>query len=142
TMAFNVVSRGRKHFNKRERAVVELCRYQSYLLGLPEDLLPDSPQEIFDTMLTYAGTLRDGYDDETCGELVRSTMGAYLPTDKSLKGQIYNQFEKSFSKVFFTRVFLEGYEPSRAKKMGVKPSPLDYALFAATSAYIMPRLIA
>ncbi|HVK98651.1 MAG TPA: hypothetical protein VM553_02520, partial [Dongiaceae bacterium] len=29
TMAFNVVERGRKQFNKRERAVVELCRYQS-----------------------------------------------------------------------------------------------------------------
>ncbi|HEX4938874.1 MAG TPA: oxygenase MpaB family protein, partial [Candidatus Kapabacteria bacterium] len=142
TMAFNVVQRGRKHFNKRERAVVELCRYQSYLLGLPEDLLPDTPQGIVDTMLTYAGTLRDGYDDETCGELVRSTMSAYLPPDKSLKNQIYNQFEKSFSKVFFGRVFLAGYEKSRADMMGVKPTPLDYALFVATSAYVMPQMLA
>ncbi len=142
TMAFDVVQRGRKHFNKRERAVVELCRYQSYLLGLPEDLLPDTPLGIVDTMLTYAGTLRDGYDDETCGELVRSTMSAYLPPDKSLKNQIYNQFEKSFSKVFFGRVFLAGYEKSRADMMGVKPTPLDYALFAATSAYVMPQMLA
>lgn len=142
TMAFNVVQRGRKHFNKRERAVVELCRYQSYLLGLPEDLLPESPRDIFDTMLTYAATLRDGYDDETCGELIRSTMAAYLPTDKSLKGKIYNQFEKSFSKVFFTRVFLSEYESSRAEMMGVKPTPIDYALFAATGAFILPRVAA
>ena len=142
TMAFNVVQRRRNSFNKRERAVVELCRYQSYLLGLPEDLLPDTPRGIVDTMLTYAGTLRDGYDDETCGELVRTTMGAYLPTDKSLKGQIYNQFEKSFSKVFFTRVFLADYERSRAEMMGVKPTPLDYALFAATSAFLLPQVAA
>lgn len=142
TMAFNLVRQRRKQFNKRERAVVELCRYQSYLLGLPEDLLPESPQGIVDTMLTYAGTLRDGYDDETCGELVRTTMGAYLPTDKSLKGQIYNRFEKSFSKVFFSRVFLADYERSRAEMMGVKPTALDYALFAATSAFVMPQMLA
>lgn len=140
TLAFNVVERGRRHFNKYERAVVELCRYQSYLLGLPEDLLPDSPQAIVDTMLTYAGTLRDGYDDATCGELIRSTMGAYLPPDQSLKNRIFNEFEKSFSKVFFSRVFLAGYEKSRAEKMGVKPSPLDYALFAATGAYVFPQM--
>lgn len=142
TTAFAVVGKGRKHFNKRERAIVELCRYQSYLLGLPEDLLPDSPQAIVDTMLTYSATLRDGYDDETCGDLVRSTMGAYLPADKSLKNQIYNRFEKSFSKVFFTKVFLSGDDQSRAELMGVKPTPVDYALFAATNLYVLPRLIA
>lgn len=140
--AFNVVRRGRTHFTRRERAIVELCRYQSYLLGLPEDLLPDTPREIFDTMLTYAGTLRDGYDDSTCGELVRSTMGAYLPTDKSLKSRIYNTFERSFSKVFFTRVFLLGDDKSRARQMGVQPSLLDYALFAATNAWVVPNVAA
>ncbi len=142
TTAFAVVAKGRKHFNKRERAIVELCRYQSYLLGLPEDLLPDTPQGIVDTMLTYAATLRDGYDDETCGSLVRSTMGAYLPTDKSLRSQIYNRFERSFSKVFFTRVFLSGSDQGRAELMGVKPSLVDYALFAATNLYVLPRMVA
>jgi hypothetical protein len=142
TTAFNVVRQRRKSFTKRERAIVELCRYQSYLLGLPEDLLPDSPRGIVDTMLTYAGTLRDGYDDETCGELVRSTMGAYLPTDKSLKSKIFNQFEKSFSKVFFTRVFLTDYEKSRAEQMGVKPTPLDYAKFVAAGAFLLPQVVA
>ncbi len=139
--AFDVIKKGRKQFNKRERAIVELCRYQSYLLGLPEDLLPDTPQAIVDTMLTYSATLRDGYDDETCGELVRSTMGAYLPQDKSWRGQIYNRFERSFSKVFFTQVFLREDTKSKAKLMGVKPSPIDYALFAATNLYVMPRML-
>lgn len=140
--AFEVVRKGRKHFNRRERAIVELCRYQSYLLGLPEDLLPDTPQAIVDTMLTYGATLRDGFDDETCGELVRTTMSAYLPQDKSLRSQIYNRFEKSFSKVFFTRVFLMGGSGYKADIMGVKPSALDYALFAATNLYVLPRLMA
>ncbi|HVK99323.1 MAG TPA: hypothetical protein VM553_05890, partial [Dongiaceae bacterium] len=34
------------------------------------------------------------------------------------------------------------YERSRADMMGVKPTPLDYALFAATSAYVMPQVLA
>lgn len=140
--AFDVVRKGRKHFDKRERAIVELCRYQSYLLGLPEDLLPETPQAIFDTMVTYAGTLRDGYDDETCGELVRSTMSAYLPPDKSFKSRIYNEFERSFSKVFFTRVFLNDGTQDRAKRMGVQPSLRDYAMFAGANLYVMPRLLA
>ncbi len=140
--AFEVVKSGRKRFNKRERAVVELCRYQSFLLGLPQDLLPDTPQAIFDTMLTYAGTLRDGYDDSTCGELVRSTMGAYLPQDKTFLNRLYNHVEKSFSKVFFTRAFLSEDTENRAEIMGVKPSLYDYALFAGANAFVMPALIA
>lgn len=141
TMAFNLVKRGRKHFNKRERAVVELNRYQSYLLGLPEDLLPDTPLDIVKTMTMYSATLRDGYDDATCGELVRSTMAGYLPQDRSIKSQIFDQLERSFSKVFFTQVFLSGFESSRARQMGVKPTPADYLRFVAAGAIISPRLL-
>lgn len=139
--AFEVIKKGRKHFSRSERAVVEFCRYQSYLLGLPEDLLPDTPQAIFDTMLTYSATLRDGYDDTTCGELVRSTMGAYLPQDRSLKNQLYNHVEKSFSKVFFTRVFLSEDNQNRAERMGVKPTPIDYALFAGANLFVLPQML-
>lgn len=142
TTAFAVIKSGRTKFNKRERAIVELCRYQSYLLGLPEDLLPDTPQAILDTMITYSGTLRDGYDDETCGELVRSTMAAFLPREKNLRTQIHNTFEKGFAKVFFTRVFLSEDGLGRADLMGVKPSPIDYALFAATGAFVFPQVVA
>ena len=138
--AFNIVRKGKNKFTPQERAVVELCRYQSYLLGLPEDLLRDTPQEIFDTMLLYAGTLRDGYDDETCGELVRSTMSAYRPKDKSLRSRIFNEAEKGFSKVFFTRTFLRGSDKSMAKQMGVYPNLFDYALFVGSNLYILPRL--
>jgi len=140
--AFKAVRQGRKEFTRQERAIVELCRYQSYLLGLPEDLLPETPREIFDAMMTYGGTLRDGYDDDTCGALVRSTMAAYLPPDKSIRSQVFNTFEKSFAKVFFSRVFLIGDESGKAKKMGVQPSIKDYLFFAASNLYILPRMTA
>lgn len=140
--AFQVIRSGGTRFNHRQRAIAELCRYQSYLLGLPEDLLPASPQGIFDRMITYAGTLRDGYDDATCGRLVRSTMSAYRPNDKRLPSRLYNRIETSFSKVFFRRVFLQGGDKYKASMMGVEPTPLDYAIFAAANSVIMPQLTA
>ena len=140
--AFNVVSSGRKTFNERERAVVELCRYQCYLLGLPEDLLPATPQEILDVMMTYAATLRDGYDDATCGALVRATMSGYRPKDKSLKSQIYNACEKSFATVFFQRAFLSDTDKPVAKMMGVEANWWDYLLFIAVQCYVLPKIVA
>jgi len=136
--AFKVVREGRDTFTRREQGIIEFCRYQCYLLGLPEDLLPNTPRGIFDMMLTYAGTLRDGYDDDTNGALVRSTMGAYLPADESLRSQVFNTFEKSFSKVFFKNTF---QVPSdKARRMGAMPNVFDYALFAASNLYILPRM--
>lgn len=138
--AFAVIRTGRRHFSRQQRATAELCRYQSYLLGLPEELLPAEPREIFDTMLAYAATLRDGYDDATCGRMVRSTMAAYRPQDKSIRSRVYNRVETSYSKVFFRRMFLRGQDKYKAAMMGVEPTPLDYLLFAVANGYILPRL--
>ncbi|HET8707401.1 MAG TPA: oxygenase MpaB family protein, partial [Pseudomonadales bacterium] len=140
--AFKCVRAGRDTFTDQERAIVELNRYQCYLLGLPEDLLPDTPRGIFNAMVTYASTLRDGYDDNTLGELVRSTMKAYLPQDHRLQSRVKNMFERSFAKVFFNRAFLTGSLKKKAKLMRVQPSPLDYALFAAVGLYVFPRVAA
>lgn len=140
--SYAIVQSGKKAFNRQQRATAELCRYQSYLLGLPEDLLPAEPYEIFDRMVTYAGTLRDGYDDATCGRMVRATVKAYRPQDKSIKSRIYNQVETSFSKVFFRRMFLRGDDKYKAHMMGVEPTPFDYLLFAVANGYVMPRLTA
>ena len=38
--AFRALRKGRKQFTANERAIVELSRYQCFLLGLPEELLP------------------------------------------------------------------------------------------------------
>ncbi len=138
--AFAVVRAGRDRFTRREQGIVEFCRYQCYLLGLPEDLLPNTPRGIFDAMLTYAATLRDGYDDETNGALVRSTMAAYLPPDETLRSRAFNTVEKGFSKVFFRHTFQ--VPRNKARQMGVLPSLLDYGLFAAGNLYVLPRMAA
>ncbi|MBV1880210.1 MAG: DUF2236 domain-containing protein [Pseudomonadales bacterium] len=137
--AFKVIQQGRKRFTRAERGLVELCRYQSYLLGLPEELLPDTPREIFNIMLTYSSTLREGFDDAVGGELVRATMAGYRPRDKSFKSKIYNEIEKSFSRVFFHQVFTSMTGKPYAKIMGVEADLKDYALFAA-NCYILPQM--
>ncbi|WP_163580149.1 oxygenase MpaB family protein, partial [Klebsiella pneumoniae] len=43
-LAQKVLSEGRTQFTAEERARVELARYRCFLLGLPEDLLSDTPQ--------------------------------------------------------------------------------------------------
>lgn len=138
--AYNRVRKGNHRFTSQERATVELCRYQSYLLGLPEDLLPDTPDGIFGEMLTYASTLRDGYDDSILGDMIRSTMDAYRPEDKGWKGQLLNSAEVGFAKVFFSNTFLRGSDKYKAKRMGVKPTLQDYAYFVGTSLYVLPQL--
>lgn len=137
--AFRVIEAGRKKFTRREQSIVEMSRYQCYLLGLPEDLLPNTPNEIYEAMLTYAATLRDGFDDETNGELVRHTMAPTMKPDDTLLNRTFNRVEKGFAKVFFTRTFQ--VSNSRAKLMGVAPMLSDYALFGAANLFVLPRLI-
>jgi hypothetical protein len=128
----------KRGFTTRERAIVEHCRHQCFLLGLPDDLLHETPQDVFDAMVLYAATLRDGYDDATNGELVRATMKAYLPNDRTLKSQSLNLIERSISKVFFKQVFRVPSE--KARQMGVVPNPIDYGIFAVFQAYLTPLL--
>lgn len=128
----------KRPFTRRERAVVELCRHQCFLLGLPEDLLLETPTDIFEAMLTYTATLRDGYDDTTNGALVRSTMSAYLPADKSMKSQVFDVVERSVSKVFFKHTFR--VPDAKARQMGVVPSAFDYGVFAAFHLYALPQM--
>ena len=46
------------------RARVDLARYHGYLLGLPQELLGDTPQSIVDFMLTRFAALRKGFDGD------------------------------------------------------------------------------
>jgi hypothetical protein len=137
--AYRAVSE-KRGFTRRERAVVEHCRHQCFLLGLPPDLLLETPQDIFESMLVYSATLRDGYDDATNGELVRATMAAYLPESHELPGRVLNAIERSISKVFFRHTFRVPRD--KVQQMGVSATPLDYAIFAAFQAYVWPSLYA
>jgi hypothetical protein len=130
----------KRGFTRRERAVVELCRHQCFLLGLPPELLLETPEDIFESMLVYTATLRDGYDDATNGALVRATMAAYLPESHELPGRIQNAVERSISKVFFRHTFR--VPTDKVRLMGMVPTPLDYAIFTAFQAYVWPTLFA
>ncbi|MEE2732343.1 MAG: oxygenase MpaB family protein [Pseudomonadota bacterium] len=139
-VARKAIKRKSKKFTQRERAVVEFCRYQSYLLGLPEELLPGTPEGIIEVIMTYFGTLRDGYDDETCGALARATMEAYRPQDKSLRSRIYNSFECSFSRVYFEWLFPGSGKGSMAKQMGIESGIMDYVRFFLVAIYLAPKV--
>lgn len=135
-MAEKLLEQGRTSFNAEERARVELARYRCYLLGLPEDLLADNPQDVVRIWCTRSATLRYEYDDAICGRLLRATMEAELSKDRTLPGRVFRRLERSFSRVFFVNTFLKGDE-GRAAEVGVPVGPKDKALYAATMAAII-----
>ena len=134
-----VVRAGRTEFDADERAQIETARYRCFLLGLPEELLPADPSGLLKVFLARAATLRKGYDDATCGELVRATMSAYLRPDRSLRNRVAESFERSFSTAFFIKVFLDG-DTEQAAAMGVSMSAADKARVAAAAPLIYGRL--
>lgn len=117
-LAFQAIREGREEFTPQEQARIEIARYRCFLLGLPEELLGETPREITRLMLARQATLRNAFDDETCGALVRGTMHTQLSHDQSLGGKIDRLLERGFSKAFFIRQFLQG-DKKRAKEMGV-----------------------
>lgn len=137
--AAEVVRAGGTEFDADGRALIEMSRYRCFLLGLPEELLPTDPHGIIKVFLARAATLRKGFDDTTCGELVRATMGAYLRPDRSIRNQVAESFERSFSTAFFIKVFLEG-DDERAAEMGVRLTPIDTAKVALAAPFIIGRV--
>ncbi|HVY89279.1 MAG TPA: oxygenase MpaB family protein, partial [Hyphomonadaceae bacterium] len=131
-LAFKIVGKGRFEYTAEERARVELSRYRCFLLGLPEELVPATPKEMVDVMMMYDQTLRKGFDDATCGELVRATMAAYLPSDQTFGSKVFDRIERSFSKIFFLLSFM-GRDAKKARAMGVKINAWDWAVFVACS---------
>lgn len=126
-----VLAKGRTDFNRLERGRVELARYRCYLLGLPEDLLADTPQEIVRIWRTRSATLRYEYDDAVCGGLLRATMEAELSQDRSPLGRIERRLERSASRVFFVKAFLNG-DAGRAADVGVPVGRRDHLIYGAT----------
>jgi hypothetical protein len=125
--AFRIIGEGRRTYTPAERAQVELARYRCFLLGLPEDLLADTPEGVVRMMTARNTTLRDGFDDETCGPLIRATLAAYLPTDRSLVNQVYDLLERRFAKLVFVKHFLGG-KHDIAEKIGVPIGNVDMAI--------------
>lgn len=131
--AQRTLAKGRSAFSEQDRAQTELARYRCHLLGLPEALLPDTPQAMVDVMLTRHATLRRAFDDATCGALLRATMAADLARPGSLFERFRSRAEPSAAKVFFVRNYLSG-DKERAARMGVTLRAGDYRWSAAALA--------
>ncbi|MBH1943111.1 DUF2236 domain-containing protein [Erythrobacter sp. YJ-T3-07] len=139
-MASDALRQGRD-FTSDERARIEIARYRCFLLGLPRELLGETPQQILRLMLARQATLRADFDDATCGMLVRGTLEAELSHDDTPIGRIDRELERSFARAFFIRHFLKG-DTARAKAMGVRYSMRDrkFAVFAAARIFSQLRL--
>ncbi len=123
-MSARLLRKGQTEFTPEQRASVELSRYRCFLLGLPENLLGDTPQEIVDLLIARHISLREGYDDETCGALVRGTMAADLFDTSSFTGRRHAWLENGFSKFVLIKSFLGG-DTQRAASIGITFSPSE-----------------
>lgn len=140
-LSYRLIAEGRTEFTPDERAVVEFARYRCRLLGLPEALLPATPQGIVDIMNVRAATLRAGFDDRTCGNLVRATMAADLWEGDGPALRLFRRVEKSFSRVFFLKNFM-GNDRAATKAVGVTVSVGDLALAGLAGLWIAGTMTA
>ena len=118
--ALEVKKQGRDDFTPDERAKVEVARYRSYLLGVPEELLPDTVDGIIEIMMARSATLRRKFEDETCGALVRGTMEAEMPFRNTFLGWL----EPSLARLYLMNVYLHG-DPKAAAEIGVQVTTAD-----------------
>jgi hypothetical protein len=128
-IARKALRQGRTAFTPAERAHAELARYRCFLLGLPKDLLADTPQAIVDLLLTRHATLRKGFDDN-CAALVHAMLTADLTSDHSVRGRLHTWLERGFAKVYFVANLVRGGK-SAAAKVGVQVGLADYIAAAA-----------
>jgi hypothetical protein len=139
-LAQKALRQGRSTFTPAERARVDLARYRGFLLGLPQELLCDTPQSIVELMLTRFATLRKGFD-ETCRALVAATMTADLAPDHSLSSRMNAWMERGFSKLFFVTKSMRG-DKHAAAGVGVCLGISDYLGAAAAAIMITSRMTA
>src|SRR5580658_2303072 len=139
-IAQKALRQGRTAFTPAESARAELARYRCFLLGLPKDLLADTPQSIVDILLTRHATLRKGFDDN-CAALVRAMLTADLTSDHSLFGRFHTWLERGFAKVYFVTKLMRGGK-SAAAKVGVEVGLADYIAAAAAGILIASGMAA
>ncbi|HTX49303.1 MAG TPA: oxygenase MpaB family protein [Caulobacteraceae bacterium] len=137
-VARKALRRPGKAFTPAERARVELARCRCWLLGLPQALLPDTPQGIVDLVATRRATLRKSFD-ETCAGLVRATLEADLTGDHSLGGVVHAWLERGFTKASFVAGALHG-DRRAAEAVGVRMTFADVAGAATATLLIALRM--
>ena len=137
-MSARLLQKGGTEFTPAQKATVELARYRCFLLGLPQDLLGETPQEIVDLLIARHVSLREAYDDEVCGALVRGTMKADLFDTSSVKGRVHGWLENGFSRFALINSFLSG-DATRAESIGITFGPGDRIAAGAAMAVITAK---
>lgn len=137
-MSARLLAKGRTEFTEAQKATVELARYRCFLLGLPQDLLGETPQEIVDLLVARHVTLREAYDDEVCGALVRGTMDAELFDESTLRGKVHSWLENGFSRFVLINSFLSG-DRTRAESIGITFGLRDKLAAGAAMAVVMAK---
>ncbi|MEM8620069.1 MAG: oxygenase MpaB family protein [Actinomycetota bacterium] len=117
-LSSDALTNGQTEFTDEQRAVVELSRYRCFLLGLPAELLGETPQEVVDLMTARHVSLREGFDDEICGSLVRGALAAELFDRSTMRGRLHSWLEGGFSRLILTKQFLGGDE-ELAQSVGI-----------------------
>ncbi len=139
-MAAEMLKKGRTEFTAEERAKVELSRYRCFLLGLPENLLGETPLEIVDLLMARHASLREAYDDEICGSLVRGTLSADLFDTATVRGRVQNWLEAGFSRFVLIKSFLGG-DAGRAASIGIEFGPRQKVAAGAAVAVLTAKTL-
>ncbi len=137
-LSARLLRKGQTEFTQAQKATVELARYRCFLLGLPQDLLGETPQEIVDLLTARHISLREAYDDETCGALVRGTLDADLFDRSSIRGRMHSWLESGFSRFVLINSFLGG-DSERAESMGIGFGARDKAAAGAAGAVVFAK---
>jgi hypothetical protein len=137
-MSARLLAKGRTEFTEAQKATVELARYRCFLLGLPQDLLGETPQEIVDLLVARHITLREAYDDEVCGALVRGTMDAELFDESTVRGKVHSWLENGFSRFVLINNFLSG-DADRAASIGITFGRRDKVAAGLAMAVVMGK---
>ena len=137
-LSARLLQKGHTEFTPAQKATVELARYRCFLLGLPQDLLGETPQEIVDLLTARHISLRDAYDEETCGALVRGTLDADLFDRSSIRGRMHSWLENGFSRFVLINSFLGG-DSERAESIGIGFGARDKAAAGAAGAVVFTR---
>jgi hypothetical protein len=137
-MSARLLQKGQTEFTEAQKATVELARYRCFLLGLPQDLLGETPQEIVDLLIARHVSLREAYDDETCGALVRGTLDADLFDRSTLRGRAHSWLENGFSRFVLINSFLSG-DSERAESIGIDYGPKEKAAAGVAVAVVAAK---
>ena len=137
-LSVSVLKKGRTEFNDREKAILAFTHYRNFLLGVPVELLPTTPRGIVDVFYARAACLRDDFDD-TCRDLVKATMDAYLRPKRTPFDRAADRVEKAWSRVFVLGV--NGGDRKAAANMGVKLPIQDMAMVGVTAPFILGRFV-